>query len=174
MFVLQYTFPFIKSPMFVLNSLYDIIQLHCNLQLDCLPPNCSDSQMKAFYNFESVRLCRMFLLKNFLLFLQQFLAQLAPALNSTSAGIFGDSCLIHCQTLQDLPWATYTVGGQTMRETFEDWYFQNTSANFKEIDCPFPCNPTCPASSSEISNTPARVLDPGMSVPPPPPHCTPY
>lgn len=79
------------------------------------------------------------------LFFQQFLAQLVPALGSSSAGIFADSCLIHCQTLEDKPWATYTVGNQTMRETFEDWYFKQSSAKYKEVDCPFPCNPTCPA-----------------------------
>jgi hypothetical protein len=43
---------------------------------------------------------------------------LAPALDS-SAGIFADSCLIHCQTLEDKPWATYAVGGKTMKEAFE-------------------------------------------------------
>ena len=53
-FLLQYTFPFIKSPMFVLNSLYDTAQLAGILGLDCLPPNCSDQQMKFFDNFRNV------------------------------------------------------------------------------------------------------------------------
>ena len=51
----QYTLPFIKNRIFVLNSLYDIIQLHCNYQLDCLPPKCNDEQMKLFDAFQSVR-----------------------------------------------------------------------------------------------------------------------
>lgn len=33
-----------------------------------------------------------------------------------------------------------------MRQTVEDWYFQKTSAKYKEVDCPFPCNPTCPVA----------------------------
>ena len=82
--------------------------------------------------------------------MQQFLAQLAPAFNSSSTGIFADSCLIHCQTLQDEPWATYAVGDQTMRETFEDWYFDKSSAKYQEVDCPYPCNPTCPAVDPEM------------------------
>ena len=77
------------------------------------------------------------------LWVQQFLEQLSPVLNS-SAGIFADSCLIHCQTLDDKPWATYAVGNQTMREAFEDWYFEKSSGKYQEVDCAFPCNPTCP------------------------------
>ena len=64
------------------------------------------------------------------------------AVNS-SAGIFVDSCLIHCQTLDDKPWSTYAVGGRTMRDAFQDWYFER-SESIQTIDCPFPCNPTCP------------------------------
>lgn len=54
-FFLQYTFPFIKTETFVLNSLYDTAQLAGILGLDCLPPNCSDQQMKFFDNFRNVR-----------------------------------------------------------------------------------------------------------------------
>ena len=105
-----------------------------------------------------------------MLFLQEFLAQLAPVLNSSSAGIFADSCLIHCQTLNDEPWSTYAVGGQTMREIFQDWYFERSSAKYQEVDCPFPCNPTCVAGSSSS----LFGLNAGESIPPPPPNCTPY
>ena len=50
----QYSFPYIKSPMFVLNSLYDTAQLAGILKLPCLPPNCTDKEMKFFYEFEHV------------------------------------------------------------------------------------------------------------------------
>ena len=81
-----------------------------------------------------------------MLCVQEFLAQLSPALSSTSTGIFADSCLIHCQTLEDTAWGTYSVGGQSMRQTFEDWYFTKTPANTKEVDCPFPDNRSCPVA----------------------------
>jgi hypothetical protein len=123
-----YTFQFIKTQLFILNSLYDTAQLSGILGLQCLPPNCDGEQMKFFDNFRT-----------------QFLEQLAPARESSSTGIFGDSCLIHCQTLEDTSWATYAVGGQTMRETFEAWYFQ-TPADYKEVDGPFPDNRSCPVA----------------------------
>lgn len=53
---LQYTFPFIKRPIFVLNSLYDTAQLSGILGLKCLPPNCDADQMKYFENFRNVSL----------------------------------------------------------------------------------------------------------------------
>ena len=87
---------------------------------------------------------------------QQFLTQLAPALDS-SAGIFADSCLIHCQTLEDKPWATYAVGNKTMREAFEDWYFEKGSDKFQEVDCPFPCNPTCPVDTGTGASSTNRL-----------------
>ena len=31
-----------------------------------------------------------------------------------------------------------------MRDTFADWYFERSSTKYKEVDCAFPCNPTCP------------------------------
>ena len=50
---MQYTYPYIKTPIFVLNSLYDTAQLSAN-QLGCLPPNCSQEQMEFFDNFRVV------------------------------------------------------------------------------------------------------------------------
>lgn len=129
-----FTFQFIKTPFFILNSLYDTAQLSGILGLKCLPPKCDEEQMKFFDRFR-----------------EQFLSQLAPALNSSTTGIFGDSCLIHCQTLTDMSWATYSVGEQTMRQTIEDWYYQTSPAKSQEIDCPYPCNPTCPNPSPQIT-----------------------
>ena len=51
----QYLFPFIKTPMFIGNSLYDTAQLLGILGLDCLPPNCSEDMLKFFYEFKHVR-----------------------------------------------------------------------------------------------------------------------
>ena len=50
---IQYTFSFIKTPMFVGNSLYDTAQL-AGLGLGCLPPHCPEDKMKFFYNFRTV------------------------------------------------------------------------------------------------------------------------
>ena len=141
----QYIFQFIKTPVFIANSLYDTAQLAGLLGLECLPPNCSDAMMKFFFNFRNVNsaystspYC------TFMFSIQQFLDQLAPALATESTGVFADSCLVHCQTLTDNTWTQFLVGGQSMRDTFSDWYFDRSSGKTKEVDCVFPCNPTCP------------------------------
>ena len=51
----QYSYPYIKTPIFALNSQYDTWQLKNILQLGCLPPNCSPTQMTFFENFRKVR-----------------------------------------------------------------------------------------------------------------------
>ena len=88
---------------------------------------------------------------------QEFLAQLAPAVNS-SAGIFADSCVIHCQTLMDEPWSTYSIDGKTTREAFEEWYFEKGSGDHQRIDCPFPCNPSCPLESPTTGTSSSGVV----------------
>jgi len=52
---MQYSYPFIETPIFVLNSVYDTAQLAGILQLGCLPPNCSQEMMEFFDNFRVVR-----------------------------------------------------------------------------------------------------------------------
>ena len=50
----QYSYQFIKTPIFVLNSIYDTAQLRGLYQLPCLPPNCTDDQVQQLMNFGSV------------------------------------------------------------------------------------------------------------------------
>ena len=51
----QYTFPYIKSPIFVINSQYDTYQLETTVRLECLPPSCSEDEMVFFNMFREVR-----------------------------------------------------------------------------------------------------------------------
>ena len=53
--LLQYTFPHIKTPLFVLNSPYDTWQLSNILQLNCTSSdNCPEAEKEAFYNYRNV------------------------------------------------------------------------------------------------------------------------
>ena len=54
-FMAQYTEPFITSPLFGLNSIYDSWQLSQILQIPCTPPNCTDEYMKDFENYRQVK-----------------------------------------------------------------------------------------------------------------------
>ena len=74
--------------------------------------------------------------------LQEFLEAASAPIASQSNGVFLDSCLIHCQSLNSKSWNGYKVKGQTMRETFADWYFDRSGED-KEVDCAYPCNLSC-------------------------------
>ena len=60
-------------------------------------------------------------------------------------GYFFDSCLVHCQTLSDETWTTYTINKQSIEATFSAWYYENEDPNIstKIKDCPYPCNTSC-------------------------------
>ena len=66
---------------------------------------------------------------------------MAPIASQTN-GAFLDSCLIHTQSLYSKSWDSYKVKGQSIRETFADWYFDRAGED-KEVDCAYPCNLTC-------------------------------
>ena len=50
----QYTYEYIKTPIFVLNSIYDTAQLNGLFGLPCLPPNCSRANEEEFYDYGQV------------------------------------------------------------------------------------------------------------------------
>ena len=51
---LQYTYPYIKTPIFLLNSAYDAWQIENILQLGCVPPACTEAQLWELENFGQV------------------------------------------------------------------------------------------------------------------------
>ncbi|KAL0316325.1 UNVERIFIED_CONTAM: Pectin acetylesterase 5 [Sesamum radiatum] len=59
-------------------------------------------------------------------------------------GVFINSCFVHCQTWAAETWHSPTsprINNKTVAESVGDWYFKRAAA--KQIDCPYPCNPTC-------------------------------
>lgn len=124
--LLQYIYDYIKTPMFVLNSLYDTAQINGIEKIPCLPPNCTTKMMERIEQFH-----------------QEFLQMIKPVLSSPN-GFYFDSCMIHCQTLTDEPWNWFITKGHTMRESFADWFYERPSpANATRIlDGDWP-NHTC-------------------------------
>jgi hypothetical protein len=122
----QYTYPYISTPIFSLNSMYDTWQIKNTLELGCNPPQCTPEQMKQLEKF-----------------FEEFKSAAQPIMSSSTNGAFLDSCFKHCQSLSDASWNGIKVGGQTAAETFGNWYYQRTAGEGKEIDCDYPCNTSC-------------------------------
>ena len=126
-FMAQYTYPYIKTPIFVLNSEYDTWQLESILQIGCRPPNCSESQMQLIAHWRTT-----------------FLQALQPAIQSTTNGLFTDACLHHCQSMSDQSWSKIMVKNQTAHDTFVAWLDMKGTRNVRVVDDHTnPDNPTC-------------------------------
>jgi hypothetical protein len=127
-FMAQYTLPFLRTPLFIMNPQYDSWQMGNVLALSsgCIqkPSTCSQQEMTAFQNFRT-----------------SMLQALTPALQSSTDGMWTDACVIHCQTLDQGGWTSIKVGGYSLQQTFGNWYFGR--GHPKQNDCAWPCNPTC-------------------------------
>lgn len=109
--------------------MYDTAQLNSIYGLPCLPGNCTAEFMKDFYHFKDT-----------------FDMQMEPVLSRAGSAYYFDSCLTHCQTMEDLQWSTYMAQGHHMRESFADWYYERPSSKgaTRVKDCDWPCNHSCP------------------------------
>ncbi|CAN6357123.1 unnamed protein product [Urochloa humidicola] len=129
----------ITTPIFILNPAYDVWQVE-----HVLSPQGSDPQ-------NLWRNCRMDITKcdsKQLEILQGFRRALLDALdefkNRRDWGMFIDSCFIHCQSTKAITWhspSAARINNKTVAEAVGDWFFDRREV--KEIDCEYPCNPTC-------------------------------
>lgn len=129
----------ITTPMFILNPAYDVWQVE-----HVLSPEGSDPQ-RLWQN------CRLDVTKcdsKQLGILQDFRKELLDAISEFKKrrdwGMFIDSCFIHCQSMNPLTWhspSASRINNKTSAEAVGDWFFDRREV--KEIDCEYPCNPTC-------------------------------
>eukprot|EP01116_Phalansterium_solitarium_P011389 TRINITY_DN27049_c0_g1_i1.p2 TRINITY_DN27049_c0_g1~~TRINITY_DN27049_c0_g1_i1.p2 ORF type:complete len:433 (+),score=110.40 TRINITY_DN27049_c0_g1_i1:41-1300(+) len=140
-----YLVAFIKTPLFIMNALYDIWQLPNILGLDCWPPNCNADQAKLYQQYRL-----------------DFLAAFEGFTNDTRHGYYLDSCFVHEQNVdycstQSLPncrgWNVYRVNATdgtslTPQQSFGDWYYGRGAGDLgRVVDASlFPQNPSCPFS----------------------------
>jgi len=119
------TFPFIKTPLFVLNAKYDSAQLG-RYGLDCINHNqCNSTQLAQFINYG-----------------EDQLTSEKIAINSPTTGVFLDACVQHCQS-QVNTWSRVSVDGSIASHAFADWYFHNTGKSKWVDTCQWPCNKAC-------------------------------
>ena len=128
----EYVFPFLKTPLFAVESLYDAWQIPnvegapiCSASYACAT---NATTLAVFQGFRT-----------------QMLAALQPVIASAK-GIWTDSCVAHCQTTVDGAgtWnGAWKVGGRNPSQAFGDCYFGRGPCQSVE-KCAWPCNPTCP------------------------------
>ncbi|KAH9687761.1 Pectin acetylesterase 8 [Citrus sinensis] len=127
----------IKTPLFIINSAYDSWQISNILVPEDADPKGAWSSCKV-----DIKTCSSTQLQTMQGFRVQFLNALAGLGNSSSRGMFVDSCYTHCRTDYQETWfsADSPVLDKTpIAKAVGDWYYDRSP--FQKIDCPYPCNP---------------------------------
>ncbi|XP_058769065.1 pectin acetylesterase 8-like [Vicia villosa] len=129
----------ISTPIFFVNAAYDSWQIKNILAPGVADPHgtwrsckldikdCSSNQLTTMQDFRT-----------------EFLKAISVVSNSPSKGMFIDGCYSHCQTGMQETWMrndSPVLANTTIAKAVGDWYFERKG--FHQIDCSYPCNPTC-------------------------------
>ncbi|XP_010920600.1 pectin acetylesterase 5 isoform X2 [Elaeis guineensis] len=129
----------IDTPFFILNPAYDIWQIQ-----HILAPESSDTRQSWQRCKLNIHNCDSNQIESLQGFRVALLNALSDFQHNRNGGMFINSCFIHCQTMSNITWHSPNspkVNNKTIAEAVGDWYFNRSKV--KEIDCPYPCNPTC-------------------------------
>ncbi|GAB2265194.1 Pectin acetylesterase 9 [Dionaea muscipula] len=137
----QYALQFIRTPFFILNTAYDVYQFH-----HILVPISADLHGHWNHCKLNATACNA----NQTAILQGFRLEMLVALssfyqNSSSGGMFINSCFAHCQSESQSTWFAVDsprLQNKTIAEAVGDWYFERNMMT-KLIDYPYPCDSTC-------------------------------
>ncbi|XP_072975535.1 pectin acetylesterase 12-like isoform X1 [Typha angustifolia] len=129
----------IQTPLFLLNTAYDVWQIQ-----QSLAPKTADPH--GFWQG-----CKMNHLRcnaNQIQFLHGFRSQMLNAVRGFSKsrqnGVFINSCFAHCQSERQDTWYASNsplIGNKRIANAVGDWYFDRSE--IKDIDCQYPCDGTC-------------------------------
>jgi hypothetical protein len=135
----QYLLQLIKTPLFVVNSAYDPLQI-----ANIFVPVIADPGNKWQNCKLNITTCAPWQLKILEGFRNEMISALTPVSTSTTGGLFINSCYAHCQTHTQILWHTPQspkLNSKTIAEAVGDWFFDRSVVKY--IDCPFPCDSTC-------------------------------
>lgn len=129
----------VRTPLFLLNSAYDVWQLRSSLAPSSADPHGTWKECRqnnAQCNSSQIQ------------FLQDFRNQMLDAIkvfsSSNQNGLFINSCFAHCQSERQDTWFaddSPRIGNKRIAQSVGDWYFDREDV--KAVDCPYPCDNTC-------------------------------
>lgn len=136
----QYFLKYITTPLFILNTAYDVYQFHHAL----VPPS---ADTRGHWNRckLSIASCNTRQLDILQDFRQDMLvALLSSRIYSRRGGMFINSCFAHCQSESQDTWFARDspqIHSKTIAEAVGDWYFSRNTSLL--IDCAYPCGTCC-------------------------------
>ncbi|WOL20698.1 pectin acetylesterase 10 [Canna indica] len=129
----------VQTPLFLLNSAYDVWQI-----MESLAPKKADPEGLWQACKSNHSKCNPDQLQVLQRFRNQMLADLQSFSKVNQNGLFINSCFTHCQSETSDTW--YAANGPVVQnkgigKSVGDWYFDR--AQVKAIDCAYPCDQTC-------------------------------
>lgn len=120
-FFAQYLVPFINVPLFVVNSLYDPVNLHGVLDLKCGGnlSSCSASDLKAAEDFRV-----------------EYQSVLIAQVKTKNHGYFLTACNQHEETCRQKDFEGITIQGTTMNNAVFDWYSDPRPLHLVDVNWP--------------------------------------
>ncbi|KAK8665913.1 hypothetical protein V6N13_006070 [Hibiscus sabdariffa] len=129
----------VRTPLFIVNPAYDFWQIQ-----HILVPTKSDPRGYWRRCRLTIQGCDSTQIETLQGFRSSLLTALSKLEKDKEGGMFINSCFVHCQTWMAETWHSPNsprINNKTIAESVGDWYFGRKSS--KDIDCPYPCNPTC-------------------------------
>ncbi|XP_028773011.1 pectin acetylesterase 5-like isoform X1 [Neltuma alba] len=129
----------LQTPVFLVQPAYDFWQIQ-----HVLVPEGSDPQghwKRCRLSISNCDTDQMDILQGFR---NSFLKSLSEFRPRREVGQFINSCFTHCQTWMSETWHSASspkINKKTIAVAVADWFFDREVV--KQIDCPYPCNPTC-------------------------------
>ncbi|KAI3690369.1 hypothetical protein L2E82_48393 [Cichorium intybus] len=118
----QYVVPYIQTPIFILNSAYDTWQVYNILASYEADPSGSFTKCKTTLNE-----CSTSELQRFEEFRSEFLGTVSAIGNSSSEGMFINTCYTHCQSEDQSAWfgnPTSKLYDKTIADAVGDWFYE--------------------------------------------------
>lgn len=110
-FMAPYTLPYIKTPVFIVQALYDSWQSQNIIGLDCVAQGCTNAtEYEAWLNLG-----------------EQMKSVLALA--PPGSGVFATPCHIHGQVNLNRYWDNLMVNGTSMQDAFSQWWRSRSDLN---------------------------------------------
>ena len=102
----QYFLPFVKSPLYMVNPMYDSWQLAHVYHVHCAyhPEKCTRKQRREIRKFRRITMDAM-----------------QPVLSHTIQ-MFADACVDHGQVISSLKWNSIKVNNKSISGAFTKWY----------------------------------------------------
>ncbi|XP_078440115.1 pectin acetylesterase 8-like [Wolffia australiana] len=130
----------IQSPLFLLNPAYDSWQISNILVPYAADPSGSWKSCKT-----DIKQCSQSQLDVLQSYRNHFLDAINGLGSSSTRGMFINSCFIHCQSEDQRTWlwqGSPNLNSTQIGRAVGDWYYDRRG--FQQIDCAYPCNPSCP------------------------------